>query len=183
MPASLPAVIGTPMQLAFVPKDFDAALEHWTQAMGVGPFFVIEEVALDNMTYRGSPCDCRFKLALGYWGDMQIELIEWLSGNRAIYGDPWLPGNGAVHHTCILTEDLARAREAFAAAGSEVLVTGDVGEDGGVFYADTGPARSRPHAGGIVEVLQPASGALDVFAMIRDAARDWDGRDPVRSLA
>ena len=177
-----PAALGTPMQLAFVPRGFDAALAHWTQNIGVGPFFVIEEVTLDNMRFRGEPCDCRFKLALAYWGDMQIELIQHLSGDRAIYGAPYLPGDGAVHHICLLTDDLAEARRTFEAAGAQILVTGDVGDDGGVFYADAGLSETRPNAGGIVEVLQPATGTMDLFAMIRDAARDWDGGDPVRSL-
>ncbi len=70
------ASIGQVMQIAFVPDDFDSALRHWTQVMGVGPFFLLENIGLAEMRYRGSPSDCRFTLALAYWGDIQVELIR-----------------------------------------------------------------------------------------------------------
>jgi hypothetical protein len=46
-----------------------------------------------------------------------------------------------------------------------------------VIYVDT-----HGYPGGIVEVLQPASGSDALFAMIREAGRTWDGSDPVRKL-
>jgi hypothetical protein len=70
------AALGDIMQLAFVPEDFDAAVAHWTQTMGVGPFFIIEGIHLDGMKYRGQPTEAVFDLALAYWGDLQIELIR-----------------------------------------------------------------------------------------------------------
>ena len=45
------AALGEIMQLAFVPDDFDAAVKHWTQVMGVGPFFLMEGIHL-------RPCAC-----------------------------------------------------------------------------------------------------------------------------
>lgn len=169
------AQIGPVMQIAFVPEDFDAALAYWTQVMGVGPFFLLENIVLEEMRYRGSPSDCRFTLALAYWGDIQIELIRQEDDAPSIYRD--LPNHGAMHHVCILTDDIAAAKTTALAAGAELLVEAKVGDDGGVFYVDT-----RGFPGGIVEVLQPASGTLDVFAMMRAAAQDWDGSDPVRRL-
>ena len=34
----------------------------------------------------------------------------------------------------------------------------------------------------MVEILKPGPGSREFFAMMRDAARDWDGTDPVRRL-
>jgi len=34
----------------------------------------------------------------------------------------------------------------------------------------------------MLEVLQPAPGGREFFAMMRDAHRNWDGADPVRRL-
>ena len=65
------AALGDIMQLAFVPEDFDAAVKHWTETMGVGPFFLIEGIHLEGMKYRGQPTDAVFDLALAYWGDLQ----------------------------------------------------------------------------------------------------------------
>jgi methylmalonyl-CoA/ethylmalonyl-CoA epimerase len=169
------AQIGPVMQIAFVPDDFDAALEHWTKVMGVGPFFLLENMQLDEMLYRGAPSDCVFTLALAYWGDIQIELIRQENDAPSIYRD--YPNGGAMHHVCILTDDIAQARRMALEAGAELLVEAKVGADGGVIYVD-----SKGYPGGIVEVLQPATGSSDLFAMMREAARGWDGSNPVRKL-
>jgi hypothetical protein len=169
------ARIGPVMQIAFVPDDFDAALTHWTSVMGVGPFFVLEHIALEEMRYRGEPSDCMFTIALAYWGDVQVELIRQENDVPSIYRD--MPNAGAMHHVCILTDDIAAAKATALAAGADLLVEAKVGADGGVIYVDT-----HGYPGGIVEVLQPASGSDALFAMIREAARTWDGSDPVRKL-
>lgn len=166
--------IGPVMQMAFVPSDFDAAIRHWTEKMGVGPFYLIENIALENMRYHGAPSDCVFSLALAYWGDMQIELIRQENDAASIYRGA--EGAG-LHHTCILTENIAKAREIALAAGAEILVEADVGDDGAVLYVDSGGG-----PGTIVEILQPASGSGALFDMIKAASVQWDGSDPVRRI-
>lgn len=180
MTASTIAAIGKPMQIAYVPEDFDAALAHWTQNMGVGPFFVMENIVLEDSRFMGVPSDCKFTIALAQWGDVQIELIRQDNDAASIYRGDYLPAGGAMHHVCLLTDDMAAARSAIEGGGGLVLVEGKVGADGAVIYADCGPAESRPNAGAIVEVLQPASGSEGFFSMIVEAAKGWDGSDPVR---
>ncbi len=168
------ASIGPVMQIAFVPHDFDAALAYWTGTMGVGPFYLIENIVLEDMRYRGQPSDCRFTIALAYWGDMQVELIRQENDAPSIYKGA---EGGALHHTCILTDDIAAAKATALAAGAELLVEAKVGTDGGVIYVDTGNG-----PGSIVEILQPASGSDGLFDMIKAAGQGWDGSDPVRKL-
>lgn len=166
--------IGPVMQIAFVPADFDAALRHWTQVMGVGPFFLLENIQLDDSRYLGAPNTCLFSIALAYWGDLQVELIRQENDAPSIYRGA--AGQG-LHHICLITDDIAAARATAEAAGATVLVEGKVGADGAVIYVDSGGG-----PGSIVEVLQPATGMLDLFAMIRAAAQDWDGSEPLRRL-
>lgn len=168
------SAIGPVMQIAFVPANFDAAIEHWTRTMGVGPFFLIENIALEGMRYLGEPSDCVFTIALAYWGDIQVELIRQENDAPSIYRSC---EGGALHHTCVLTDDIEMARDIADAAGASILVEAKVGEDGAVLYVDTGGG-----PGTIVEILQPASGSDALFAMIKDASVGWDGRDPVRRL-
>ena len=168
------SAIGPVMQIAFVPTDFDAAIQHWTQMMGVGPFFLIENIALENMRYLGEPSDCVFTIALAYWGAMQVELIRQENDAPSIYRGC---EGGALHHSCVLTDDINRARTIATGAGATILVEAKVGEDGAVLYVDTGGG-----PGSIVEILQPASGNDALFAMIKDASVGWDGRNPVRKL-
>ena len=168
------SAIGPVMQIAFVPDDFDAALAHWTQVMGVGPFFLIENIKLPDSLYLGEPNECVFSIALAYWGDVQVELIRQENDAASIYRGA--QGKG-LHHTCVLTNDIAAARATAEDAGASVLVEGRVDPDGAVLYVDTigGP-------GSIVEILQPATGTEGLFAMMKAASQDWDGSDPVRKL-
>lgn len=169
------AAIGPVMQIAFVPDDFDAAICHWTKVMGVGPFYLLESIQLEDMRYNGEPSDLIFTIALAYWGDLQVELIRKENDAPSIY-DGW-EGRG-LHHSCVLTDDIAAARKTVEEAGATILVEAKVGADGGVLYVDSGGG-----PGTIVEILQPASGSEALFAMIKAASVNWDGSDPVRTLA
>jgi methylmalonyl-CoA/ethylmalonyl-CoA epimerase len=168
------SAIGPVMQIAFVPQDFDAAVAYWTQVMGVGPFFMVENIQLPDSLYMGAPNECIFSIAIAYWGDIQVELIRQENDAPSIYRGA--EGTG-LHHTCVLTDDIAKARAIAEAAGAKVLVEGRVDPDGAVLYVDTGGG-----PGSIVEILQPATGTNEVFAMLKAASVGWDGSDPLRRL-
>ena len=168
--------LGDVIQLAFLPTDFDATLRHWTQTMGVGPFFLMENIQLGGMRYRGVPTEAMFSIAIGYWGDIQIELIRVENDAPSIYNGEY-GVRDRLHHICIFVKSIAEARNACAEIGAEILVEGKVGDTGEVIYVDAGGG-----PGHVVELLQPMAGSEDLFAMMRDAARDWDGTEPLRPL-
>jgi catechol 2,3-dioxygenase-like lactoylglutathione lyase family enzyme len=170
------AALGEIMQLAFVPEDFDAALRHWTQVMGVGPFFMIEGIHLEGMKYRGQPTAAVFDLALAYWGDIQIELIRPQDNHPSIYRGEYGATGARVHHVCMLVEDIAAARAVCAKAGAEVVLEGRFGTSE-VIYVDPGGG-----PGTLVEILQQAKDGPDLFGMIKAAAIGWDGSEPLRRL-
>ena len=171
------ANLGQIMQLAYVPADFDGALRYWTETIGAGPFFALDHVKLDDVKYRGAPSDIDFSMALGYWGDTQIELIRQHNDAPSIY-KAWLDeGREGLHHVCILVDDMAKARAVCADAGAAVAQEGLVAGGGEVIYADPGGG-----PGSLVEILKPGPGTHDFFAMMREAARGWDGSEPLRRL-
>jgi len=174
-PATL-APLGDVMQLAFVPSDFDAAVNHWTQVIGAGPFFLLPNVSLPGGRYRGEASDPVFTMALGYWGDMQIELIRPENDAASIYRGEYAVGEG-LHHVCVLVDSIFAARARCEEVGAEIVFEAPVGDSGGVIYADPGTG-----AGNLVELLEPQPGTKELFAMMRDAARNWDGSEPLRSL-
>lgn len=169
------SAIGAVMQIAFVPKDFDAAVRYWTETMGVGPFYLIENIQLEDMHYMGEPSDCVFSIAIAYWGDMQVELIRQENDSPSIYRGQ---EGGALHHTCVLTDDIQHARRIAEGSGATILVEAKVAPDGAVLYIDTGGG-----PGSIVEILQMSSGSDALFAMIKGGSVNWDGREPVRKLS
>jgi len=170
------AGLGPIMQLAYVPRDLDAALTFWTKTVGAGPFFRMAHIAYKAATYRGQPSDVDFSLLIGYWGDMQIELIEQHNEAPSIYSAWTNAGQEGLHHICVVVDDIANARAVCAAAGATVAQ--EIFLDGyEAFYVDTGGG-----PGTMVEVLETSEAFTGLCTMMRDAARDWDGEDPVRPL-
>jgi len=168
--------LGDVIQLAYFPTDFDATMRYWIETMGVGPFFLLNDVRLNDMKYRGQPTDAVFTMAIGYWGDIQIELIKTESTAPSLYTGEYAVRD-RLHHVCIFVKDIKATRAACAAVGAEVIVEGKVGTDGEVIYVDAGQG-----PGHVIEYLQPMSGSEGLFAMMKDAARNWDGSDPIRVL-
>ncbi|MDF8332654.1 VOC family protein [Novosphingobium cyanobacteriorum] len=168
--------LGPVGQLAYLPQDFDAAVKYWTETMGVGPFYLMENVALGEAKYKGVPTGAVFSIAIAYWGDVQIELVRPENQEPSIYTGEYAVTD-QLHHICIFVDSIAEARAACAEAGAEILVEGKVGADGEVIYVDPG---SGP--GHVIELLQNMTGADGIFQMIKDAGKDWDGKDPLRKL-
>lgn len=174
LPQSI-AGLGEVMQLSFLPRDFEGALRFWTEVVGAGPFFVIDHVKFESLSFRGQPCDIDVAVAIGYWGDIQIELAHQHNDAPSIYL-PWQQeGREGLHHLCILVGDLEMARETCARAGAAIVQEGTMPKARGSFlYAQM--KESEP----LVEIIQPSGALLRAFAVMREAARGWDGSDPVR---
>ena len=77
----------------------------------------------------------------------------------------------------MLLDDIANARAACEQARVAIAQQALVPGGGEVIYVDTegGP-------GALVEILKPAPGTREFFAMMREAHRTWDGSEPVRRL-
>jgi methylmalonyl-CoA/ethylmalonyl-CoA epimerase len=168
--------LGPIVQIAYLPSDFDASIKYWTETVGVGPFYVMENIQLGGMKYRGVPTDAVFSIAIAYWNDIQIELIRPENDAPSIYNGEYAVKDRP-HHICIFVESIEAARRASAEIGAEILVEGTVGDSGAVLYVDAGGG-----PGNVIELLQPIKGSEGLFDMIRDAAKNWDGSDPVRKL-
>ncbi len=169
------SALGEVFQLAYVPADFDGALKFWIETMGAGPFWALDHVQLENLRYEGAPSDVDFSMVIGYWGELQIELIRQHNDAPSIYKSWRDAGSEGLHHVCILVDDMAHARKVCAAAGARVVQEGQVSGGGDVIYVDPGGG-----PGTMVEILKPGAGGREFFAHMKAAAKDWDGRDPVR---
>ncbi|MEL6875823.1 MAG: VOC family protein [Pseudomonadota bacterium] len=170
-PATL-AKLGTIMQISYVPEDYDAALEYWTTKMGAGPFFHTEGVQVENVKFRGEPSDIQFSMAIGYWGDIQVELIRPDNDAPSMFREWREKGLQGVQHLCLIVDDLAHARALTEEAGGEVIQEVSLpGGVGGAFYGDYGGG-----PGTIIEYLQIPQPGLDGFEAMRQAHLAWDGK-------
>jgi len=175
-------VFGPIRQLGIVVRDMDAALRYWTEEMGVGPFFVFNQLDLREFRYRGQSLDLSAgidaRIALGNSGPMQVELIEQRSPVRTSYTDFLAAGYEGLHHVGYFCEDHDEDRRRGLEAGLVIEQEGVLfGPEGKFTYFAT-----SGHPGTIQELIALHDGNRELFGMIADSALNWDGRDPVRNL-
>ncbi len=174
---------GSIRQIAFVVRDIRQAVRYWTETLGIGPFFLLRDITPDTFRYRGTPSPApTLTTAFANSGDVQIELIQQHDDHPSAYRDFLASGReGLQHVSSWLTRaeyDATYAR--MASAGVPVAHEGAM-MGGGVRFAYFATDAA---AGGIMfeiaDVVEPL--VYPMMQMIADAARDWDGSDPIREL-
>lgn len=171
-PAPLP---GSVRQIGFVVDDFDHALQAWLAA-GVGPWYVMREVPLEGL-YRGRPCKVMLSIGLTNIGDMQVEVIQQKDDTPSIYTEFLTRGRVGFHQLAWWVTDFDAAVRSAQAAGWPVVWSG--GEPAGVRFAYVEPPTGLAT---VFEISEITDGVSAFFQLIRDAADEWDGSDPIRVL-
>ncbi len=166
---------GAVRQNGYVVPDLDAAIERWLQA-GVGPWFVLRETEQSAMYFRGERSDPVLSIAWSNSGDLQIELIQPHGDRPSVYREFLEAGHAGIHHVAFWVDDFDGVMAGATGAGWTVVQSGDGGGVARFAYVDLGVG------GTIVEVMELTDSTEGMNDRIRDAAREWDGTDPVRSL-
>ena len=164
----------TVRQLAYVVRDLDAALKHWTEVLKVGPFFMFEHCPLDNQLYRGNPADVDVTLALGNSGALQIELIYQNNDAPSVYKEFLDAGREGVHHFGMMPTDYTAMCAQYKALGHEAAFVCDIA-GAELTYFDTVDT-----VGHFIELWDNNAIFKNLFTLVEEAAQNWDGKDPVR---
>lgn len=98
----------TPVQIAWVTRDLGATETLLTGLMGARKWIRMPDVhfAPDCCTHRGQPADFVAHISLSYAGDMQLELIEPVSGT-SVYSECLDDRGPGLHHVCVPAPDPA----------------------------------------------------------------------------
>jgi catechol 2,3-dioxygenase-like lactoylglutathione lyase family enzyme len=168
-------LFGPIRQNGYVVRDIDAALKHWTEVIGVGPFWYIDPVPIERFRYRGQASPLEVSIALANTGPLQIELIQQRNDAPSMYQDFLAAGHEGLQHIAYWTESFDADLERAQAAGFEVGQSGEIGENGRFVYFE-----SRGHPGSVVELSEINGTKGAFFKRIAEAAADWDGSDPIR---
>jgi hypothetical protein len=167
---------GPPTQQGVVVHSLEAALEYWTGVVGAGPFFVIDDVQHTAFQVGDTPTPPpQMRIALGNWGDLQIELIEPQGDSPATWHRFLRECGGGAHHTSVWTADYDATIEAALQRGLSVEVAGQLANRVRYCYFRS-PERCDP----LVEVSELLPEVAAGYEFIRSAAIDWDGANPVR---
>lgn len=135
-------------QLAWVVEDVERAEDRFRRQYGVRRWSRLPDIRFGppECWHRGAPADFVAHISLSYLGDLQLELIQPVSGD-SIYAE-FLDVHGpGLHHACWETPDLEQA-----VAGLDVIQWGSMADGELRFaYVEPGlpgiPVRELVHVG------------------------------------
>ena len=161
--------LGPPVQIAYLVDDIRQSSEQWTAVHGVGPFFAIDHIAVRDVSCLGEPVEFDHSSAYGQWGPIMVELVCDHGGLFA--------GHRGVHHIAHLVPNLAAAQRwctdnGFPEAMHATTATG-------MPFAFHDATATLGH---YIELYEPNARILAFYKMVADAAREWDGTEPVRTI-
>jgi len=173
--------LGAVRQLGYVVRNIEQAMQHWSDALGVGPWFYKEEVNTTEFRYYGKDSTPpALSIALANSGDLQIELIEQRDDAPSLYLDSLARGGEGAQHIAYWT--VHQYDEYVARLLSMGYVEGHAGRMGanrGRFGYFLNPA--LPSA--MIELSELTGGKAEYFENVKQVSCTWDGKDPIRAVA
>ncbi|MDR3438384.1 VOC family protein [Telmatospirillum sp.] len=162
-------------QVGYVVPDIEAAMHHWSNVLGVGPWFYAPKVPVEKFFYKGQASSPVTSVALANSGPLQVELIQQRNDAPTMYRDFVLAGRSGAQHVAYWTESFEADLKRLTAQGLKIGMQGEVGRNGRYVYFET-----EFHPGTVVELSEVAGPKGILFRKIREASQGWDGKDPIR---
>ncbi len=170
--------LGPIRQNGYVVRDIHAAIDHWIDAMGIGPWYLIEKVKLDWFRHRGQESSPDLSIALANSGELQIELIQQHDDSPTMYREFLDSGHEGLQHVAFWSTDYPGLYEAMGSAGYEIGHEGQIGGEQGRFAY----FQSDAHPGSVIEISDVSGSKGRFFETIRRSALDWDGATRIHLL-
>ena len=168
------AELGRIVQVAYAVADVRTAAQSFAEQLGAGPFFVRRHELPRRVDHHGEEGRFDHSSAYGQWGAVQLELVEIHDAAPATLAAVVQRTDG-IHHVATFVDSIDDEQSRLAAIGWPAVMTAETASGLRFAFHD-----ARPALGHLLEVYEPSSGVLRLYAMVSDAARGWDGRDPVR---
>ena len=166
---------GRIMQHGYVVDDVEKAAAEWVARVGVGPFYILQSNIMDQYWYRGRQMTVDLKLAFGYWGPIQVELIQQNNDADSFYVAARRTA-GKLNHFASVVSDLdgLLARRKLE---NRVIQSGKMSSGVKFVYLE-----EFTPGGQHLELIEPSQEALMGFAGMEAVARSWDGKNPLRPM-
>jgi len=163
-------------QLAYYVPDAAIASEHWVATHNAGPFFLAEHIALENVVYQGISTTLDHTSAYGWCGDLMIELVQQNCDKPSVFSNR----EYGLHHCASFASNLPRELSRLEAAGHRTAMTAST--TSGVAFAFVDGTASSASLGHYIELYEDQPGIRSFYAMVEEAAKEWNGEAPLRSL-
>jgi catechol 2,3-dioxygenase-like lactoylglutathione lyase family enzyme len=169
---------GAGRQIGYVVHDIERAMAHWSEVLGVGPWFYKAEIDTTEFRYFGKPSAFpQLSIALANSGNLQIELIQQRNDAPSLYLDSLRRSGEGAQHIAYWTE------RHFDAWCRQLQDAGYVEGHGGQMGRNRGRFAYFVHPdlpSGMIELSELTGGKGDYFKEIAQASIGWDGSDPIR---
>jgi methylmalonyl-CoA/ethylmalonyl-CoA epimerase len=152
---------GTLFQIGYVVPTLDAALAHLNTKLGAPRFMVLRDIVVENGWFRGAPALINHSMAFGYVGDVQLEVIEPVSG-KSTYSEflDRVPAGG-VHHLGYSVEDYDGATADLLQRGYRLVQRGTFGD------TKFGYFETADDPGTVTEIVYLDANVKGMFANIK----------------
>ena len=165
--------LGRPVQIAYAVVDLDVAMHRWASTMGAGPFLVREHIEVRNVRYRGAAATFDHSSAYGQWGDVMVELVCDHTIGESPVRDVVGPGGVGLHHLAFFVDDFDATADALTERGWPEALRAET--PGGTVFAFHD---ATPELGHMIEIYEGSGPLRAFYAMVADAAKNWDGAEP-----
>lgn len=163
---------GKVIQHSYVVPDIEEVVPRWAR-IGVGPFFVGPPTPIEEYYYRRKKCECTLRVALGCWGNIEVELLQPVGDDETFYSDALANSPGQLNHFASTVADV------------DALISEHDLEDQVVQHGTASGVRFA-----YVERLLPGGLLLELFeatplfatsyrAIVEESLK-WDGTRPLR---
>ena len=168
--------LGDPHHHAYVVDDIEATVNRLVDGLGAGPFFLVENVPLENVLSRGEPAEFVHNSAFGYCGGDAIELIETISlAPERVEKRFSAPRPGIQHVGYVVPPtEVADLRSSLDERGLPEYLSSRLGE------VDSTLHDASAALGHDIEIHADNEGLRGFFEMVRGGAQGWDGSEPLR---
>jgi catechol 2,3-dioxygenase-like lactoylglutathione lyase family enzyme len=118
---------GPVTQICWVTEDIGETEQYLSAHFEVGRWTRLPDIrfAPEDCVLRGEPANFTVHVSLAYAGDLQLEIIQPVSG-ASIYAEFLATSKPGLHHLCFEVDDMDAALASAAAAGVEIAQAGSM---------------------------------------------------------
>ena len=168
--------LGPPVQIAYAVNDAFEAAQRWAHNFGAGPFFISEHIEVTDVLYRGASGIFDHTSAYGQWGEIMVELVQDHGVGSSAVRDLYEPGEEGLHHLAYFVEDIDQATSALHDQGFDLAMSALARGTTRFHFID-----AVAQLGHFFELYEPNDGLTYFYEHVKEAAKNWDGVDPIRN--
>lgn len=170
-------IFGPIDQVCWLVPDLEAAMLHFAETLGIGPWFASPILEPDDFNYEGQRSPIQMSLALSYSGRTQIELVQQHNDAPSMYKDSIDAGQYGQHHLGFFRRNYDEQLQKATDAGYEIGQSGSLGGSVRFAYLKTGATPGTTTE--LIELTDPVEAS---FVRIHQATNEWDGGEFIRRM-